>query len=151
MGVDFEDVEAFTFAMLVVPDGRIVCQRPAHPGFVKKWQATAYRKVRVCGSLDVAVYTAHWVLGSLLNVSRQDVQCTHMASHYVVEMNKKLEIVLCKMGSGSQMKIGKNIEIKLKTFDQILSGIEKDKGAYAPHTIHAANIIGTLSSWGKAT
>lgn len=149
MGVYWSDRKKVAFGMLVVPDGRIVCQRPTTTCFVRKWQATTFRKI-ADDSPDSSKVFAAVACMSLMNVfhiAPDKVDATHVVSHYVTEMNSRLELVMCKMHSPGQLSVSKYIEIKLVTFDQLLDGIEKDKDAYAPHTVHTSNIISTMASW----
>lgn len=150
MGTSWEDKEKFAHAIVVVPDGRIVCQRPVHPSFVRVWQATAYHKIPTvyAGTPEAAISSATYILWSAFKLHIPHSLCTHLVSHYVEQMGKRLELVLCKMQSGSQLVAPKSIEIMLIDFEELVKKIGKDRGAFAPHTLHAINVLETMV-WGN--
>lgn len=147
MGVDWEDKQKLAFGMLILPDGRIVCQRNKQSILTNLWQATAFRKVPSSYEDESSIFAgmARLLLYSTLRVPRHSVEATHVASHYVD--GARLELVMCKMQSISHIIVAESIEIRLVTFDQLLNSIDEDKNSYSPHTIHAANIVSTISSW----
>jgi len=152
MGVYWNEVGSVAFGMLVVPDGRIVCQRPAEAeSFIKKWQATVFRKVPddVANPSYASGTVAMNSMMPVLGVEPDNVVGTHLASHFIESINKRLEIVIFKLKSGGKLHVPRFIEIKLMSFDDLLNDIDKNRKDYAAHTIHAANIMDTLATWRK--
>lgn len=149
MGVSWQDRDKFAHVIMIVPDGRIVCQRPIHPSSVKMWQATAYRKIPrlYSNTPEAAVSSAARELLSLFTVNVSRSAFTHIASHYIEQMAKRLELVTCKMRSRDQLLVSRHVEVSFLTLEELIKEIEKDRGAFAPHTLHAINVLDTMV-WG---
>lgn len=143
MGITWDEREKMAFVMVILPDGRIVCQQPSQPTFVKVWQATACRKMSTHSSNtpEMAVVSSRFLLRSIFGIDIPTHCYTHLLSHYVENMGKRLEIVTCKLPSQSRIEVSNNIDVKFITLESLLYEIEKNRCAFAPHTLHAANVI----------
>lgn len=149
MGVSWEDEKRYAHAILVVPDGRIVCQRPSHPIMAKMWNATVFIKIPkyFAGTEGGAIRAAATTLWATFLLGLPSSSYTHMISHYVQEMARRVELVLCKMPSRSRLVVHKEREIILLPFEGLVKKINEDRGSFGPHTIHAVNILDTMV-WG---
>lgn len=143
MGITWDEREKIAFAMVILPDGRIVCQRPSQPTFVKVWQATACTKMSTYSSNppEMAIVSSKLLLRSVFEIDIPTHCYTHFLSHYVENMGKRLEIVTCKLPSQSRIKVSNNIDVRFITLESLLYEIEKNRGAFAPQTLHAVNVI----------
>jgi hypothetical protein len=146
MGVTWDEREKLAFAMLVVPDGRIVCQRPAQPSPIKLWQATAYRKISryFMTSKEASIDCADLILSSLFNIHLPLSNYTHFLSHYEPLIGKRLEIVMCKLPSPAKIEVTKFTEVRFFNFEGLVAEIDKNRDTFAPHTISAVNVLNEL-------
>lgn len=149
MGVDWEDKDKLAFGMLVVPDGRIVCQKMEGACFTDKWQATVFRRLPKYETLTTErlIDSTRFVLCNMFRIRPNGFEASHLASHFVTEINKRLEIVVCRLFSGQSFRVGQQMRIKLLTFNDLLDDMDKNRKNYAMHTVHAINVLGTLATW----
>ncbi len=151
MGISWEDKGKYAHVLVVVPDGRILCQRGrVISSFDKKWQASVYRRLsaRFLGALsESAIDSAQYVLNSFFKLQPDHAMFTHLVSHYVEEMDKRLEIVICKVPSGMTIHIPYYLESRFIEFEELTKEIGKNRDAFAGQTVHAINVMTSMSSW----
>lgn len=149
MGISWNDEKKYAHAILVVPDGRIVCQRPTLPIMAKMWNATVFTKIPryFTGTENGAIRATAIALWGTFLLGVPNNSYTYLISHYVQEMARRIELVLCKMPSRGRLVVHKEREIMLLPFEELVKKIRDDRGAFGPHTIHAVNILDTMV-WG---
>ena len=151
MGISYNSEDRIAHTILVVPDGRIVAVRGRNSSFMKQWRVSVNRKVIVDydGSkpepIEVAVWSVYTHFGTRLDEKYFEL----IFLFYITQLDKAMELFLCKIPSGVALSCSKHLAIRVATFEEILHDMSKNREEFSLESVHAMNIASGLEPRGE--
>jgi len=145
MGISWDDEVQVAYAVLVLPDGRIVCQKPSGKSSIGKWQATAYRVMNDKTPIEAATH----IIDVMFHLKIPKSNCIHMISYFSEVLKKRLEVVVCKIKSGESIVIPSYMTVCFKDYNTLIRDMVADQEIFTPDTVQAINLLDGMTRFGR--
>lgn len=145
MGVYWQEKDKIVFGVLIAPDGRVICQKSEHKDFISPWRATLYKKMDCTGIANtdrVSEACMKLELSRLFKATTERISFMHLFSHHMPSVDKRLEVVLCKMGASSSIEVPPFVKIRLMSLEDLSDSIKQGDSVFCNFTREAINLVG---------